>query len=226
NSKAIRTSATSASPAVAANAILHPSHPPTNEATGTPSTIARVIPENIIDLAQAARGSGTRLPPILAPIAQNPPMPTPSRNRANSIVAKFGAAADSASLTINSPPISSSTSRRSSHPAATASAGEAIAATAAGTVTMVAAAPWETPRLVRIGVSSATGRNSLVTSVKVPSATENTAKRCRRYTPSVIAVYPSAPSAVNRNPSRRQPASVYWGRGCVVGVLSHDASVP
>ena len=37
---------------------------------------------------------------------------------------------------------------------------------------MVAAAPWETPRLVRIPVSSATGRNSLVTSVKVPSATE------------------------------------------------------
>ena len=72
-------------------------------------------------------------------------MPTRSSNRANSIVAKFGAAADNASLTINNPAISS-TSRRSSHPAATASAGEAIAATAAGTVTMVAAAPLGDPQ--------------------------------------------------------------------------------
>jgi hypothetical protein len=74
--------------------------------------------------------------------------------------------------------------------AATANAGEAMAATAAGTVTMVAASPWETPRLSRMPVSSATGRNSLVTSVKVPSATENTARRWRKETSSVVGIHP------------------------------------
>ena len=55
---------------------------------------------------------------------------------------------------------------------------------------MVAAAPWETPRLVRIPVSSATGRNSLVTSVKVPSATAKTARRWRMETSAVIGIHP------------------------------------
>src|SRR5580692_6958361 len=170
----------------AVNRPRYTSHPPTSEAAGTPRTVAIEIPEKITDAAHAARAAGTRRPPMLAPIAQNPPMPRPSRNRPSSIVAKFGAAVDTAPLTVNSPAISSSTSRRSSRPAATASAGEAMAATTAGTVTMVAAASWETRRLVRIPVSNATGRQLGGLHVECPATDIGSGDPRRRVSPELV----------------------------------------
>lgn len=213
-----------ARPAATTNTVRHPAYALSSTPSGTPATVATVVPAFTIIIALPSRAAGTNWAATASAIDQYPPTATPSSNRATSSNAMFGATAtitfDTAAAMVNT----INKVRRSSRgntdpdPSAAASAVNAVALTDSPTT------PSATPRSSAITVNTPGGRNSAVTSEKLPRNIVSNAGHTRRPTPGAAAplvkveVMPDATIAVAAPPDRNakppnpnaRPFGRYW----------------
>src|SRR5450830_1667765 len=180
NNKVCAANAKAARMAVAMNDARHDDKPLMNVPSGTPITVAKVTPLKIIAVALAACCCRTSRPAVASAKVQKPPNAAPSSARPNNITANDGANAEIRFEASNNIDKTSKIKRRLMRPAPNIRPGAEMAATTPGVVTINPAVPGDTPRSCAICGNKPTGKNSVVTKAKAPTATDTTDSQDRK----------------------------------------------
>ncbi len=176
---AIAASATTPISATTPNVALQPTCWPRKVPAGTPMTLARVRPRNIIDTALALRFGPARVAATTAPAPKNAPWGSPARNRNNMPVSGFGEKANRALLMVNTPIMDRSIVLRDSRTATAVSSGAPTTTPRAYAVMKLPAVGMEMPRSRAISGSTPIMTNSVVPMPKAPIASASSAMGTR-----------------------------------------------
>ena len=145
--------------------------------------MASETPAFTMVIARPSRSAGTSCAVTASDIAQNPERAMPSSSRDASISPNAGAMATSTFDAIASVVRPVITHRRSTRGSAETISGPPMMPLMLVAVTSWPAAPSVMPSSAAIGESRLAGRNSLVTSVKMPSPSAATASQAARGLP-------------------------------------------